>query len=316
MRVFVAGASGVVGRRLVPMLLDDGHEVTAVARTPARAAALRAAGARPAQLDLFDREAVRKAAAGHDAVVNLATHIPRSSTRMLLPGTWRENDRIRRVASANLAEAAIAAGAGRFIQESFAPVYPGRGAQWIEEDTPLAPARFNRSILDAERSAERFALGGGAGVVLRFAGFYGPDAFQTRDMMRMVRKGWAPLPGAAEAYVSWLSHDDAARAARAALELPSGAYNVVDDEPLTRREFFVWLAHELGVAPPEPMPAWTARLLGSIGELLGRSLRISNRKLRRAAGWAPAYPSVRRGWGAILDLPRSRCAGFRLEERR
>ena len=264
---------------------------------------MRAAGARPARIDLFDREAVREAAAGHDAVVNLATHIPSSSTRMMLPWAWRENDRIRRVASANLADAALACGAERFIQESFAPVYPDRGGEWIEEDTPLAPARFNRSILDAERSAERFALGGGAGVVLRFAAFYGPDAFQTRDMVRMVRKGWAPLPGAADAYASWLSHDDAAGAALAALALPSGVYNVVDDEPLTRREFFSWLAHELGVAPPAPMPAWTTRMLGSIGELLSRSQRISNRKLRQAAGWAPAYPSVRQGWSAILDSP-------------
>ncbi len=303
MRVFVAGASGVVGRRLVPLLLRAGHRVVAVARSPRKAAALHAAGALPVELDPFDREAVGKAVAGQDVVVNLATHIPSSSTRMLLPGAWRENDRIRRVASANLADAAIAGGVGRLIQESFAPVYPGRGAQWIEEDTPLAPARFNRSVLDAERSAGRFARSGGAGVVLRFAGFYGPDAFQTRDMMRMVRKGWAPLPGAADAYASWLSHDDAASAALAALELPSGAYNVVDDEPLTRREFFAWLAHELGVAPPAPMPAWTTRMLGSIGELLSRSQRISNRKLRQAAGWAPAYPSVRQGWSAILDSP-------------
>ena len=153
MKVFVAGGTGVVGRRAVPLLVQAGHEVTAVARTAEKAAALQKAGARPAAVDLFDADGVRCAVAGHDAVVNLATHIPRSFTRMLLPGAWRENDRIRRQASAILADAAMAGGASRFIQESFAPMYPDCGDEWIDEAVPPRPVRYNRSTLDAELSA-------------------------------------------------------------------------------------------------------------------------------------------------------------------
>jgi nucleoside-diphosphate-sugar epimerase len=160
--------------------------------------------------------------------------------------------------------------------------------------------RYNRSILDAERSARRFTRSGGEGIVLRFAAFYGPDAFQVHDMIRLVRKGWAPLPGAADAYISSVSHDDAA------LTLPAGTYNVVDDEPLVRSVYFGLLAQELGVPPPRPQPAWMTRLFGSLGELLARSQRISNRRLRQATGWAPAYPSMRQGWRAALNAQEMR----------
>jgi nucleoside-diphosphate-sugar epimerase len=300
LNVFVIGATGVIGRRLIPMLAQDGQRVTAIARTKAKAAWLERAGAKAATIDVFDRRALRDALAGQDVVINLATHIPRSSARMLLPGAWRENDRLRRDLSVQIAEAAIANGIARYVQESFALAYPDRGDAWIDEDTALAPAQYNRTVLDAERSVLRFADSGRIGVALRFAGFYGPDAFQTHDMARLVRRGFAPLPGAADAYVSSISHDDAAAAAIAALRVPSGAYNVVDDEALTRLEYFDALARALGVAPPRLLPAWTARLFGSMGELLGRSQRISNRKLREAAGWAPILPSVREGWRATF----------------
>ena len=300
MRIFVTGATGVVGRRAVPLLLAAGHQVTAVGRSAEGRDALRRLGAAPVALDLFDAEAVRRAVAGHEAVINLATHLP-VGMRMFLPGAWRENDRVRRLASATLADAALAAGAGRFVQESFAPVYPDSGDRWIDEATPIRPAQYNRSVADAEAAAGRFARGGGAGVVLRFALFYGPDAGQTRDLIGYVRRGWAPIPGAPDSYISSVSHDDAATAVVAALGVPAGAYNVADDEPLRRREYFDSLAAALGVAPPRIAPAWTARLLGSLGETLTRSLRLANGKLRAAGGWAPRYPSVREGWRAVLE---------------
>ena len=250
-------------------------------------------------VDLFDREAVARAVAGHEVVMNLATHVP-SSTRMLFPGAWRENGRIRREASVNLAEAACSGGAGRFIQESFGLTYADAGDRWVEETAPVAAAKYNRAVADAETAAERFTKRGGAGVVLRFAGFYGPDSPQLLDLVKYVRKGFAPLPGAAEAFFSSVSHDDAASAAVAALELPAGVYNVVDDEPLRRREYFDALAAALGVPPPKLMPRWMARVFGSLGETLARSLRLSNRKLRGACGWSPRYPSVREGFVAAL----------------
>ena len=298
MKVFLTGATGVIGRRAIPLLLSAGHTVTAVARSPEKAAALARSGASSVQVDLFDEAAVRRAVAGHEAVVNLATHIPPSS-RVLLRGAWRENDRIRGRASAILAGAALAGGAGRFVQESFAPVYPDRGDAWIDEEIPLQPVRYNRTVARAEESAARFALGGGAGVVLRFAFFYGPDSEFTHDLIRAARKGWALGFGRPEAYFSSVSHDDAAAAVLAALAVPGGVYNVVDDEPLPRRAFYDSLAEVLGVPPPRMFPAWTKVLGGSLGRMMARSLRISNRKLRRASGWAPASPSVREGWRTV-----------------
>lgn len=301
MKVFFTGASGVVGRRAVPLMIAAGHRVTAVARSVDRLAALARAGAIALPLDLFDRDSVRRALAGHDAVVNLATHMPPSTARMLMPGAWRENDRVRKFASANLARAAIGEGIARFIQESFAPAYPDCGDAWIAENTPLAPARYNRTIVDAEAAARRFSDNGGAGVVLRFAAFYGPDATQTQDMVRVVRRGWSPVPGAPDAFFSSISHDDAATAVVAALDLPAGIYNVADDEPLRRRDYADSLADALKVSPPRSLPSWIVRLTGAFGELVSRSQRISNRKLRAESMWKPKYPSMRQGWRATLD---------------
>jgi nucleoside-diphosphate-sugar epimerase len=302
MRIFVTGASGVVGRRVVPQLVAAGHQVSAVARSPASHRQLEAFGARHVRVDLFDGTSIARAVAGHETVINLATHIPHSTARLLLPGAWRENDRIRRVAAGLLVDAAIANGVARVVQESFAPVYAGQGDAWITEASPLRPVRYNRTVLDAEQSAERFARSGGRGVVLRFAGFYGPDSTQLGDMLQNVRRGMRPLPGDPEAFFSFVSHDDAGTAVVAALSLASGAYNVVDDDPVTRRVLGETVAALLGVPPPRrPVPRWITRLLGSIGELMSRSQRISNRKLREAGGWRPRYPSIREGLRATLE---------------
>ncbi len=287
------------------MLAADSTEVTAVGRTPEKRAALERVGAAPIDVNLFDREAVARAVKGHEVVINVATHIPSSSGRMLLPGAWKENDRIRRQASANLSAAALETGAGRFIQESFAPIYSDGGDRWIEESAPLRPVRYNRSVLDAERAAEDFTSKGGTGIVLRFAGFYGADAFQVRDAIGMIRKGWAPLPGDPGAFFSSIHHDDAATAVVAALRARAGAYNVTDDEPLRRRDYVDALAAAIGAPPPKLPPAWLTRLGGSLTELLSRSQRISNRKLREETGWAPRYRSVREGWPAVLALIRA-----------
>lgn len=280
----------------MPMLVKTGHHVTAVVRSPAKRASLEHAGVSPIPLDLFDPDHVRRAVADHDVVINLATHMPSSTLRMLLPWSWRENDRIRRDASRILVDAAIAAGVKQFIQESFAPTYPARGEGWIDESVPLAPVSYNMTVLDAERSAQRFTESGGIGIVLRFAAFYGPDSYPLRDMLQAVRRGFAPLPGAPASFVSSIAHDDAATAVVAALNLPAGVYNVADNEPVRRSQYIAILAQCVGARPPRPMPGWMTALMGSTAKLLGRSQRISNQKLRNSApGWIPEYPSVREG---------------------
>lgn len=311
MRVLVLGATGVIGRRAVPLMVAAGHEVTAAGRNPARRAALERAGASVTEMDIFDRAAVERAIRGHDAVVNLTTHMPSSLFRTMLPGAFAENDRIRREGSAIVSDAAAAAGVGRFVQESFAPVYADGGDRWLDESAPQRPVRYNRTVLDAERSAERFGRSGGDWVVLRFAAFYGPDSFLP-EIVKVARKGFAPLPGRAGAYWSSVSHDDAAAAVVAALSAPSGTYNVCDDEPVTRRELFDALSDAFGVRRVNPMPSWAALLMGSLGELMARSERMSNRKLRSTTGWAPRYPSAREGFRAtaaeLAAAPSSRAA--------
>lgn len=311
MNMFITGATGVIGRRVIPLLRRAVHHITAVSRSTEGAEWLTRYGATPIQLDLMDAEAVRRAVAGHDVIINLATHIPDPS-RMLMSWAWRENDRLRSVASSNLADAAVAEGASRLVQESFAPAYPDRGSAFIDEMTPLVPVKYNRTLLDAEAAVTRFTRSGGGGVVLRFGAFYGPDALQTRELIKWIKKGWALLPGPADTYISSVSHDDAATAVVAALAVRPGVYNVVDNEPVTHREFVDSLAAELHVASPKLPPSWITPITGSLGELMTRSVRVSNRKLRAASGWTPMYPSVREGWHAMVTTPRIGAdSGFR-----
>jgi 2-alkyl-3-oxoalkanoate reductase len=299
MRILVTGATGVIGSRVVPLLLAAGHQVTAAVR-PGRGSSAALAGASLRPLDLFAPAAVQAAVTGHQVVINLATHVP-STAGMLVPGAWRENDRIRREGCTNLIAAALTSGVQRFIQESFAPIYASQGERWIDESCPVRPARYNRSVLDAEGAVQRFTDRGGAGVVLRFAAFYGPDATQLADMIGFVRRGWLPLLGPARSFLPSISHDDAAAAVVAALDVPAGIYNVTDDEPLRHREFADSLADAVSLPHPRLPPAWAAYLAGSMGRTLSRSLRLSNGKLRAASGWAPSHPSAREGLRAAAS---------------
>lgn len=300
MKIFVSGATGVIGKRLVPLLLNFGHEVTGVVRSQQKAELLQKMGANVAQVGLFDAEKLKDAIKGHDAIINEATHIP-STSRSFLRSAWKENDRIRKYGSANLVDAAISAGVKIFIQESFAPMYGDHDDEWIDENWPVQPVAYNFTTLDAEKSVERFIKNGGKGIAMRYSYFYGPDAGgATLDIIRFVKKGWVPFPGAPEGFISSISHDDAASAAVAALNIPSGIYNVSDDEPLRRREFFDSLSDALGVRHPKFPPAWIGKFMGSVGKLLSRSLKISNKKFKAASGWTPQYPSVREGWPALV----------------
>ena len=300
MRIFLTGSTGVIGRRVIPQLIEAGHEVTAGGRPSARLQAL------PHRrlvmpLDLFDSAAVKQALAGQDAVINLATHVP-PGLRAFLPGAWRENDRIRTAGSALLVNAALASDVQLFIQESFI-TYPDSADRWIDEETPPDPPAYNRTVLDAENSAARFARSGRRGLALRFAFFYGTGDPFTRTTLKSVQRGWLPIFGRPEGFFSMVNHEDAAAAVVAALKAPSGNYNVVDDEPLTRRDLADALAEMLGVNPPKLPPAWVIPLTGSVGDMVSRSLRVSNAKLRDATTWIPRYRNATEGWRATLNDP-------------
>jgi len=308
MRVFITGATGVIGSRVVPLLLEAGHSITAASRSEHNRAALRRAGAAPVDVDLFDVESLRRVMAGHDAVINLATHVPSSAVKIMLRWAWRTNDRIRREGSAAIATAAIAEGVGRMIQESFALIYPDHGDAWIDESMAVAPTSYNKSVLDAEQSARRFTASGGVGVVLRFGGLYGPDALLA-EMLNMMRRGVSPVPGDPNAFLSSLAQDDAATAVVASLGVPAGTYNIVEDEPMRRGEWTRTLATAAGIPVPKPIPAWMTAIGGSMIKLMARSERVSNRKFRDASRWAPKYPQASDAWGDVLAaMPVARAA--------
>ncbi len=300
MKVFVAGATGVLGRSAVQDLVATGHQVRGTARGDDKAAVLSSLGAEPVSVDLFDPAALKAAVAGSEAVLCLATKIPPLS-KMRWQGAWRENDRLRTHASRNLVDAAIAAGASVCVQESITFIYADGAAAWLTEDSPISPVWSNlNSTLDAERENARFSQAGGRGVALRFAAFYAPYAPSTIDTVALARRRLFPLFGGGRSYFSCIHVNDAAAAVAAALTAPAGVYNIADDEPLLMRDHVTALTVAFGFRPARRLPAWLARFaLGGPAAYLLRSQRVSNARFCQATGWTLRFPSAREGWQAI-----------------
>lgn len=299
MRVFVAGATGVIGRRTVARLVAANHEVTGVARSEAKAALLRSLGATPVRVELFDADAVTAAVVGHDAVVNLATHVPapRDAAR---PGAWNEHNRIRSEGSRILVDAALATGAQVYIQESLAFVYVDGGGRWLDEDTPLLSGRLVEPVKVAEGHVQRFTDAGGRGVVLRFGEFHSEDSSLTLTVISAARRGISGRIGTRDGFAPVIHADDAAAAVVHALEAPAGVYNVVDDEPLTGAEYDAALAAALGVRTLRRPLGPVLRVAGSTFEYARTSNRASNQRFKSATGWKPAYPSARETLNSIV----------------
>jgi nucleoside-diphosphate-sugar epimerase len=294
MKVFLVGATGVIGRRAVDRLVAADHDVRGLARSTAKADQLRAQGAEPVEVDLFDADAVQRATVGCDAIVNLATHIP-PATKSMRTKAWTENDRIRIEGSRILVDAAIANGARRYVQESIAFLYADRGDEWITEDDPRMDSPFTAAVDAAEASAARFTEHGGAGVVLRFGMFVAPDSGHIVDAIKYARRGWMVIPGPANAYQSLIHADDAADAVVAALDVAPGVYNVVDDEPVTRAELAAVLAPAVGRDKLRLVPRVVTKLAAGRVPNLVVSQRVSNERFKTASGWTPAHPSLRQG---------------------
>jgi nucleoside-diphosphate-sugar epimerase len=293
MKVFVAGATGVCGWRAVRELVRAGHDVTALARSDAKARLVDDLGGKPVRCDVFDRADTVAHAGGHDAVVNLLTHVPPTSQAAFVRG-WRENDRIRREASANLA-AAAREGGGRMIQESLAFTYQDGADQWLTEESPLGIAPHTETTVTAEHHALSLA----DGVVLRLGMFYAPDSPQSHQQVQLAKLGLAMLPGPDDAYASYIYADDIATAVVAALAVPGGVYNVVDDEPMRRVDAASALAAAVGKKRLHAGPM-RAMAHTKVMNLIKRSQRVSNNKFKQATGWAPSVPSQREGWPLIL----------------
>jgi nucleoside-diphosphate-sugar epimerase len=302
MKVFLTGATGAVGPATVRELIDKGHEVRAVVRSDDKAAQVRALGAQPVFVDLFDGDAMKQAVDGCEAVLHLATNVP-PLRRMASKKGWVTHNRLRMIASELLVDAALSTGASTFVKESVSFVYPDSGDTWIDETVPPdETVPMLQPTLNSERQFERFTKAGGRGVVLRFANFYGPTARSTDEALRLARWRLAMLAGRPGSYVSSIHTDDVASAAVAALDAPAGVYNACEDEPVVRRQYADSFAAAFGLSKLHILPPWLTRLTaGSSSKATTGSWRVSNRKLREATGWAPRYPSVREGWPVVAQ---------------
>lgn len=311
MNVFVAGATGVLGRPTVQALVEAGHRVRGAARRQHKAQILRSLSAEPVAADLLDPASVRLAIDGCDVVINLATKIP-PLTKMRSAKAWEENDRLRTSASSILADAAKLAGVRSYVQESITFIYADGGDEWLDEDSPLDVSWVSlQSMLNAERVTEDFAGEGRPGVSLRFGAFYAAYAQSTVDSMRLARRRMFPVAGRGDNFFSSIHVDDAASAVVASLGLQSGAYNLVDDEPLTAREYATALTKALGAPRPWSIPKWIFRLVAGSGpaSYILRSQRVSNARFKQATGWAPRYPSAREGWRQVASVMGSGAGG-------
>lgn len=295
LKVFVIGGTGAIGRPAVDALVAAGHDVSALARSRERSLALDARGARPVEVSMFDRSALTRALTGQDAVVNLASAMP-STVQFVRLGAWRETQRLRTEGSASVVDAALASDVQVLVQESVAMLYSDHGDAWVDEDGSVDRYPMARGNHAAEASARRFVEAGGTGIILRFGFFYGPGARHSEQFLAAARLGAVPVLGHPDGYLSSIQVADGGRAVPAVLGAPAGVYNVVDDEPLTKRSYAFALARAAGRRPWLRLPGRLAGVLGHRTTSLTRSIRVSNDKLTSATSWIPEFPSAREGW--------------------
>lgn len=311
MRILLAGGSGAIGQRLIPMLVRSGHEVLASTRTPEKMQQLREIGAEPVLLEALNREAVFQAlaAAAPHTVIHMLTALPRRLHPRRAQRDLAVNDRLRDDGTRDLIAASQKAGVKRVIAQSVAFLYmplagaAGRLPLRTEED-PLdfaAPKQLMNSV-NALDSLERTvrAAEGIEGIVLRFGYLYGPGTAFASDgaVVEQVQQQKLPIVGGGEAVWSFVHIDDATRAVLDALHGRRGVYNVVDEEPSPVREWLPELARAVGAPPPRHMPALLSRaLVGAYGtSLMGRGDGASNELAKRELGWRPQIASWRDGF--------------------
>ena len=302
MKIFIAGASGAIGRPLVRQLIEQGHEVVGMTRS--NADAIRSLGAEAVQADALDAAAVRSAveAARPEVVVNELTDLAQPLNPRKYDEWLAGTNQLRREGTKNLAAAAAAVGATKLISQSVAFAYrfdPGLKT----EDSPIIGAAAG-DMGAAMEDLERQTLAAPGGIVLRYGFFYGPGTAYSRDgqQIELIRKRQLPIVGGGKGQFPFVHVDDAASATVAAIERGgAGVYNVVDDEPAPANDFIPYLADLVGAKKPWRVPGWLARL--AAGRMVGfaTSLQpVSNAKAKQELGWTPRYASWRDGFRAEL----------------
>jgi len=308
MKIFLAGATGAIGRSLIPQLKEHGHEVIGTTRSEAKAGLIWDLGAQPVVLDALDRDAVVAAVAQTkpDAIVHELTSLTGVDFRRF-EKSFELTNRLRTEGTDNLLAAARAAGVERLVAQSYAGhPYARVGGPVKSEDDPLdpTPAPQMRSTIEAIKYLERAVLDRG-GIVLRYGGFYGPGTGLEPggEQVEMILKRRFPIVGEGRAVWSFVHIDDAAAATVIALERaqPGTLYNIVDDEPARVGEAFPYLAEVAGAKPPRHLPVWLARLFGEHMVVMMDEVRgASNAKARRELGWEPRHASWRDGFREML----------------
>jgi 2-alkyl-3-oxoalkanoate reductase len=311
MKVFVAGATGAMGRRLVPMLVAGGYEVAAMTRSPQKAAALRAAGAQPVIAEALGRGAVVEAVrrARPEVVIHQLTGLTGVKNFKNFDREFALTNRLRTESIDYLLEGARAAGAGRFIAQSYGGwTYERSGSGLKSEDDPLdpAPPANQTASLAALRYLDEKVAGATdlAGLAFRYANFYGPGSSIALDgdIVAMVRKRQLPVIGTGAGVWSFVHIDDAAAATVAAVRAgAAGLYNIVDDEPAPVADWLPELARAVGAKPPRRVPVWLGRVAaGDVGVSMMTQIRgMSNAKAKRELGWSPRYPATARGSATV-----------------
>jgi nucleoside-diphosphate-sugar epimerase len=310
MRVFVAGASGAVGRRLVPMLVARGHQVTGTTSRPEGAEAVRRLGASSVVVDGLDAVGIGEAVARAepDAIVHEMTALSGTPDLKHFDRWFALTNRLRTEGTENLLAAAKASGVKRFVAQSFTGWSNLREGSWIKtEEDPLDanPVKEQRETLAAIKFLERAVLEASLeGIVVRYGGLYGPGSSET--LVELLDKRMFPVIGDGAGYVSSTHIDDAASGTLAALERGRrGIYNIVDDEPAPAREFIPAIAEAVGARRPLHVPAWLGRLLaGEVAvTMMTEGRGSSNAKAKRELEWQPIWPSWRDGFREGLDTP-------------
>jgi 2-alkyl-3-oxoalkanoate reductase len=313
MRVFLAGATGAIGQRLVPQLVDRGHDVVATTSRPEKVDALRALGARPVVLDGLDGVAVGEAVARAepDAIVHQMTALAGKPDLRRFDRWFADTNELRTKGTEHLLAAARAAGVGKLVAQSYTGWTNARSGGPVKTEADAfdaQPARAQREALAAIRFLEDAVTGAPLeGIALRFGNFYGPGA--SGSLVELVRKRQFPVIGDGGGVWSWIHLDDAAAATVTALERGrSGVYNVVDDDPAPVAEWLPYLAQVVGAKPPRRVPAWLGRL--AAGEVtvqwMTEARGASNEKAKRDLDWQPAWSSWRGGFRDGLGEPAPR----------
>lgn len=316
MRVFVAGATGAIGKRLVPQLVAAGHEVTASTRTPARSEQLRALGAEPVVADGLDASAMTEAVATAkpDAIVHQMTALAGKADLRRFDRWFATTNELRTTGTDVLLSAAQETGVRRFIAQSYTGwTNPRNGGPVKAESDGLDPdpLKEQQQSLAAIRHVEEVVPAGAPeGIVLRYGNLYGPGASEA--LVELVRKRRFPLIGDSAGVWSWIHVDDAASAAVAALERgASGLYNVADDEPAPVSEWLPYLAEAVDAKPPMRFPAWLARLAAGAVPVrwMTEGRGASNEKAKRELDWQPRWASWREGFREGLEDPAAGSTG-------